>query len=223
MYISSYIFICIYIHVHIYIYFLYICTCLHFNRAPATLLRRISTTSTRFKRTCVPANSHCSATHYKTLHHAAAPDGLRRKDSGEPEMSGAATYCNVLPHTPTHCCTLQHAVVCNCIWRGGWEHQRLVKRWYVLQHIATHCNTLLRTATYYNARQRFVASYEVKKRRALEMGSRPYTLQCIMLTLQHTATPCNTLQHTAIHCNTLQYTAICCITLQQRGLIEHHW
>jgi len=33
-------------------------------------------------------------------------------------------------------------------------------------------------------------------------------------TLQHTATHCNTLQHTATHCNTLQHTATHCNTLQ---------
>ena len=140
-----------------YIYtfiFLYIFTRLHFDRALATLLPRISTTSTRFKRTCVPANSHCSATHYKTLHHAAARDGLRRRDGGEPEMSGAATYCNVLPHTVTHCCTLQHAVVCHCIWKrwlraseAGETMIRATTHCNPLQHIASHCNILQRTAT----------------------------------------------------------------------------
>jgi len=37
------------------------------------------------------------------------------------------------------------------------------------------------------------------------------------VTLQHTATHCNTLQHTATHCNTLQHTATHCNTLQQTG------
>ena len=32
-------------------------------------------------------------------------------------------------------------------------------------------------------------------------------LQHTIITLQHTATHCNTLQHTAAHCNTLQHTA----------------
>jgi len=45
-----------------------------------------------------------------------------------------------------------------------------------MQHAATHCNTLQRTAT---------------------------ATHCN--TLQHTATHWNTLQHTATHCNTLQY------------------
>ena len=36
-----------------------------------------------------------------------------------------------------------------------------------------------------------------------------------ILTLQHTATHCNTLQHTATHSNTLQHTATHCNTLQR--------
>jgi len=37
--------------------------------------------------------------------------------------------------------------------------------------------------------------------------------QQIQMTLQHTATHCNTLQHTATHCNILQHTATHCTTL----------
>ena len=36
----------------------------------------------------------------------------------------------------------------------------------------------------------------------------------IYVTLQHTATHCNTLRHTATHCNTLQHTATHCNSLQ---------
>jgi len=39
-------------------------------------------------------------------------------------------------------------------------------------------------------------------------------------TLQHTATHCITLHHTASHCNTLQHTAIHCNTLQHTAT---HW
>jgi len=41
-----------------------------------------------------------------------------------------------------------------------------------------------------------------------------HTCNTLHLTLQHTATPCNTLQHTVTHCNTLQHTATHCNTLQ---------
>jgi len=47
-----------------------------------------------------------------------------------------------------------------------------------------------------------------------------------LLTLQHTATHCNTLQHTATHCNTLQHTAIKVdntqITLDRRRVLCSH-
>jgi len=59
----------------------------------------------------------------------------------------------------------------------------------ILQHTATHCNTLLRTRTC-----KCVGSW-----RARLVGWR----------LQHTATHCNTLQHTATHCNTLLHTRTC--------------
>ena len=39
------------------------------------------------------------------------------------------------------------------------------------------------------------------------------------MSLQHTATHCNTLQHVAPHCNTLQHTATRCTTLQHRSLM----
>ena len=39
-------------------------------------------------------------------------------------------------------------------------------------------------------------------------------MEVAQVTLQHTATHCNTLQHTATHCNTLQHTAMHCNALQ---------
>jgi len=57
-----------------------------------------------------------------------------------------------------------------------------------LQHIATHCNTLLHEQSAY-----VVTTH----------GMYPQ-LMCSCNTLQHTATDCNTLQQTATHCNTLQ-------------------
>jgi len=40
-----------------------------------------------------------------------------------------------------------------------------------------------------------------------------------VVSLQHTATHCNTLQHTATHCNTLQHTATHCNTLQHSATL----
>ena len=66
-----------------------------------------------------------------------------------------------------------------------WPPSR-VKGDILLQHTATHCNTLQHTAQHCN--------------------TLPHTVTHCS-TLQHTAAQCNTLQHTATHCNTLQHTA----------------
>ena len=83
----------------------------------------------------------------------------------------------------THCNILQHtATHCNTLYIGEWELGTQVQ---TLQHAERHCDTLQHTA-----------------------------IHCIHCnTLQHTATHCNTLQYTAIHCNTTQHTATRCNTL----------
>ena len=75
--------------------------------------------------------------------------------------------------------------------RGFMTHQ-------VMQHTATHCNTLQHTATLCNTLQHTAT---------------------LCNTLQHTATHCNTLQHTATHCNTLQHSATLCNTLQHSATL----
>ena len=62
----------------------------------------------------------------------------------------------------------------------------------MLQHTATHCNSL-RVNT---------------------------SIQKLRSTLQHTATHCNALQRTATHCKTLQHTATHCNTLQAKTSIQ---
>ena len=66
--------------------------------------------------------------------------------------------------------------------------------WEALQHIATHCPTLQRTATTHSDGESRVRGY------------RGYD----SLTLKGAATHCNTLQHTETHCNILQHTATRC-------------
>jgi len=94
----------------------------------------------------------------------------------------------------------------------------------MLQHAATHCNTLQRTATHCNTLQHkrgdaptcATWSYDVYPH------ARCSVLQCVVVamthmmsshraslhrnTLQHTATHCNTQQRTATHCNTKEMT-----------------
>ena len=90
---------------------------------------------------------------------------------------------------------------------GGFLHTGSIpsvsqmQKFITLQHTATHCNTLQRTAT------------SPRAYRLCEFVTLFYTaLHCN--TLQHTATHCSTLQHTAAHCRTLQNTAAHCRTLQ---------
>jgi len=67
----------------------------------------------------------------------------------------------------------------------------------LLQHTATHCNTLQHTATHCYTLQHTSAHFNTLQHTAARRN-----------TLQHTATHCNTLHRTATHCNTLQRTAI---------------
>jgi len=104
----------------------------------------------------------------------------------------------------------------------------------MLQHTATHCNTMPHTMPH-------TATHCITLHQTVHMEAMPNTLQltatsCSILqhpaascnTLQHTATHCNTLhqtvhmqampntlQLTATYCNTLQHTATHCITLHQ--------
>ena len=66
----------------------------------------------------------------------------------------------------------------------------------MLQHTATHCNTLQHTATHCNTLQHTgTNSTAIPKPKG----------DCN--TLQYATTNCKTLQHTATHCNTLQHAA----------------
>ena len=81
-------------------------------------------------------------------------------------------------------------------WRFSWRHtisQRDLQDNLesLLQHTATHCNTVQHTATYCNTLSHKEISRTISK--------------AYCNTLQHTATHCNTLPHTATHCNTLQH------------------
>ena len=99
----------------------------------------------------------------------------------------AATHCNALQHTATHCISVNTRL---------FSH----KETYIcstLQHTATHCNMLQ-----HNAHKEFGFVICVNKR---SIQSKDIY---ICSTLQHTATRCNTLQHTATYYNTLRHNAI---------------
>jgi len=84
-----------------------------------------------------------------------------------------ATHSNTLQHTATHCNTQQYTAT---HWRNTLE-----------EHTVTRCNTLQHT---------FRTRGWVTRAAPANDGVRG-------ITLQHTATHCNTLQHAATHCNTL--------------------
>ena len=84
----------------------------------------------------------------------------------------------------------------------------------ILQHTATHCNTLQHT-TYLATHSDVWRDFHMLRHTATHCNTLQHTaIHCN--TLQHTATHCNTLRHTATHCNTLntlQHTATHCNTL----------
>jgi len=93
------------------------------------------------------------------------------------------TYTHKLTYlhfTCKHLCihTYVNSYIYVCVWLLGWT---------VLQHTATHCSALQRTA----ALQHWFAASKF----GLLSMYRPYKL------LHHAATQCNTLQLTATHCN----------------------
>ena len=136
---------------------------------------------------------------------------------------GTATQCTTLQHTATHTCSTLEDVLLPSIIRIGYCN--------ILQHIATKCNTLHRSATRCNTLQHTATHNNTLMIRIGYCNTLHYTashtcstladalLTSIIRTgycnkLPHTATHCNTLQHTATHCNTLSPTAIHCNTLQ---------
>ena len=86
---------------------------------------------------------------------------------------------------------------------------------WLLQHNATHCNTLHHTAAHCSTLQHTATHCNTLEHTAT---LRRHTWTVCVLTpltsLQHTATHCNTLQDTTTHCNTLQHTATHCNTLR---------
>ena len=85
----------------------------------------------------------------------------------------------------------------------------------LLQHTATHCNTLQHTATHCTILHHTVTYCTVLQHTATtQNGSLKACQQAnLLMKFKCVSTRCNTLQHTATHCNTLQHTAAHCSTL----------
>jgi len=130
----------------------------------------------------------------------------------------AATHCNTLQRTATHCNAPQHINV-NAEQAADTTRGIPVTRIDKISLQHARCNTLQRTATHCNALQH-TATHKYKCGtgcRYYAWHSRDSYWQNITATrsLQHTATHCNALQCTATHCNTLQRTATYCNALQR--------
>jgi len=143
--------------------------------------------------------THCNA-HCNTLRRTYICAILSCQQTLQHTATRTATHCNahiyVLyyrdnRHCNTHCNTLQRTYICVILsWQQTLQH--------TLQHTATHiymCYTIVPTASRCTHRE--------SKRMAVKFTDQA---RSAFLSLQHTATHCNTLQHTATHCNTLEHT-----------------
>ena len=129
---------------------------------------------------------HCTATHCNTLLHT-------------------ATYCNILQDTATHFNTL--------IFVGFWVHAVFTN--LLLQHTATHCNTLQHTATHCNTLQHTATNLllhswrKAHPCRAPKWNLRTEPLFCSVLQF---AVCCSVLQGIAVCCSVLHGTVCCSIS-----------
>ena len=152
-----------------------ICTC---GMAGERGTRWARKTPARRNRACQPANTH----HHSTCPPCHSPHVCHfpcSYNNGSPAAAIAGPCYNTLPHTATHCNTLQRTIVMQHTTAPQPQLQVL---------FAIHCNALQRTATHCTALQQ----------------QQPRSRNCMSF-LWHTATYCDILQHTTTHCNTLQH------------------
>ena len=128
------------------------------------------------------------------------PTILRRLlTKANPYEKGAAVlttiHCNTLQHTATHCTTLHSP-----------EDVLLPLGICMREALLCYCEALLCSLQHtIFSRRHMLLPLGVCMREALLHET---------MTLQHSATHCNTLQQIATHCNTLQHTSTHCNTLQ---------
>jgi len=102
-------------------------------------------------------------------------------------------HTHTLPHTHTHMHTHTHTH--NYCLASAFLFLGVVIN---TPQVLGHCNALQHATTY-------TATY-TETEMTCKLSVCCSVLQCVAVSLQHTATHCNTLQHTATHCNTLQHT-----------------
>ena len=196
IYIYMYIYIYIYIYIHIYIH-IYIYICIYIYQPEPCWEDKITNTIAGFSTSaCAKTPANLAATHCNTLQRTNAMRnhawvfGCITFTRSAPRLATnsclrvlphTATHCNTLQHSATHCKTLQHIATCAyCYTPGLCLH--------ILQHIM---QLAARTATHFHTLQHTIKASECNE-----------------------TTRCNTLQHTInvskrnepAHCNTLQHT-----------------
>jgi len=154
-----------------------------------------------------------TATHCNTLCLSLCTD-----DNQVPILLLTARQCSTLHRPVAHCSTLQHtATHCNTLRLALCAHDNKIP---LLLLTAPHYNTLclalcahdnqipllLLTAPHYNTLCLALSAQMTTKYHSSYLTDGCWS-PTRPVSLQHTATHCNTLQHTAIHCNTLQHTA----------------
>jgi len=127
-----------------------------------------------------------------------------------------ATNCITLQHTATHCYTLQlTATHCNTLQQTVTHCNTLREMYCMWVKAAMYCNILQRAVTHCDSLQHIWLTTTYFLMHCINIPQMPNQLEsCPPISLQHTATRCNTLQVIASHCNSLQLTATHCNSLQ---------
>jgi len=121
--------------------------------------------------------------------------------------------CNHVLQRIAACCGVLHFAQMKQVLIAGYETTCviLINLWcrgHILQHTATHCNTMQYNATQCNTLQHTATqciTFNTLQHKATQSNTKQHKATQSN-TLQHNATQLDTLQHTATHCNTLQHT-----------------
>jgi len=124
-------------------------------------------------------------------------------------LQHTATHCHILPRTATHCNTPSwYDHVCSAHPHPTAHPSPTYTM--LLQHAATHCNTLQHAATRCNTPHHTTPHCNTPQHTLMVLSYLFCTSTPQRPSFTHidhdTATRCNTLQHTATHRNTLQHT-----------------
>jgi len=157
----------------------------------ATHFNTLQHTGTHFE-TLQHTATHCN----NTLQHTAAV--WQRTATHYTTLQLTVTHCNTLQHNPPRSTSLKlqhtlHAVSYHTLYGALNLLQHAATHFKTLQRTATHCNKLQQTATHCNIRNTLLHTATHCNHTAITLQSH---CNHTVITLQRTATYCNTLQHT---------------------------